>query len=304
MESRSPVVSPRLRFLVNPSAGRGSGAEHLDHIRVVASKLQAGLVVSRRPSDLVDGARAAVRDGIERLVVFGGDGTMQLTAQGLAGSETALAAVPLGTGNDLARALGVPKKMDAAIEAATRAPIRRMDLLRVGDLYCVGYAGVGFDSEVAGCANQVRKLRGPLVYVYALVKTLVSFVPPAMRVVHDEGTFEGRVMFAVANNLPSFGGGMKIAPQAEIDDGLIDLVIVREMPKLTLLRIFPKVYSGRHLGHAACLLVKTRKVQVTIDREMTLFGGGEPLLPMTPGTPVEIEVVPRALAVVSPLTPP
>jgi diacylglycerol kinase (ATP) len=298
------MAAPNLRVLVNPAAGRGSGAEHLDRIRVMASKLDAGLVVSRRASDLVEGAKAAVRDGVERLLVFGGDGTMHLAAQGLVGSDTALAVVPLGTGNDLARALGVPRKMEAAVEAATRAPVRRIDLVRVGEVHCIGYAGVGFDSEVAGCSNRVRKLRGPLVYVYALVKTLISFVPPGMRVVHDEGVFEGRVMFAVANNLPSFGGGMKIAPEAKIDDGLIDLVIVRQIPKLTLLRIFPKVYSGKHLGHAACLLVKTRKVEITIDREMTLFGGGEPLQPMEPGVPVKMEIVPAALAVVSPLTPP
>jgi diacylglycerol kinase (ATP) len=289
----------KLRVLVNPAAGRGSGARHLDRIRIVASRLQAGLVVSRRPLDIVDGARAAVRDGIERLLVFGGDGTMHLAAQGLAGSATALAVIPLGTGNDLARALGIPKRMERAIEAATQAPVRRIDLIRVGDLYCIGYAGVGFDSEVAGFANRMKKLRGPLVYVYALVRTLLSFVPPAMRVVYDGGVFEGRVMFTVANNLPSFGGGMRIAPEARIDDGLLDLVIVREIPKLTLLRIFPKVYSGTHLGHAACLAVTTRRVEITIDREMTLFGGGEPVLPMAPGVPVTIEVVPGALAVVA-----
>jgi diacylglycerol kinase (ATP) len=290
----------KLRVLVNPSAGRGAGAEHLDRIRIVASRLDAGLVVSRRPLDVVEGARAAVRDGIERLLVFGGDGTMHLAAQGLAGSGTALGVIPLGTGNDLARALEMPRRMDRAIEAAVRAPIRRIDLVRVGDLYCIGYAGVGFDSEVAGFANRVRKLRGPLVYVYALVRTLISFAPPAMRVVHDEGTFEGRVMFAVANNLPTFGGGMRIAPDARIDDGLLDLVIVRKIPKLTLLRIFPKVYSGRHVGHAACLVVKTRRVEITLDREMTLFGGGEPMLPMRPGEPVAIEIVPGGLAVVAP----
>jgi len=290
----------KLRVLVNPSAGRGAGAKHLDRIRIFASRLEAGLVVSRRPIDLVEGARAAVRDGIERLLVFGGDGTMHLAAQGLAGSETALGVIPLGTGNDLARALGVPKKMERAIEVATRAPVRRIDLVRVGDLCCIGYAGVGFDSEVAGFANRIKKLRGPLVYVYALVRTLISFVPPAMRVVYDGGVFEGRVMFTVANNLPSFGGGMRIAPEAVIDDGLLDLVIVREIPKLTLLRIFPKVYSGRHVGHPACLAVQTRRVEITLDREMTLFGGGEPVLPMAPGVSVCIEVVPGALAVVWP----
>jgi diacylglycerol kinase (ATP) len=107
-------------------------------------------------------------------------------------------------------------------------------------------------------------------------------------------------MFAVAANLPTFGGGMRIAPEARIDDGMLDLVIVRKIPKLTLLRIFPKVYSGRHVGHAACLVVKTRRVEITLDREMVLFGGGEPMLAMTPREPVTIEIVPGGLAVVAP----
>ena len=105
-------------------------------------------------------------------------------------------------------------------------------------------------------------------------------------------------MFAVVNNLPRFGGGMRIAPEARIDDGLLDLVIVREIPKSTLLSIFPKVYSGKHVGHPAVTMVRTRRAEITIDRAMTMYGGGEPLLPMEAGVPVAVEVVPGGLAIV------
>ena len=287
-----------IRFLVNPSAGRGTGRANLDRIRVLASKLGAGLCVSRKVGDLAEQARRAAEDGVERLLVAGGDGTMHHAVQGLAGTACALGVIPLGSGNDLAGTLGVPPDVDAAVERAVSGEIRRIDLVRVGDAFSVSYAGVGFDSEVTRYANEMKILRGPLIYFYAVIHTLVTFVPPRMRIVHDAGEFEGRVMFTVVSNLPRFGGGMKIAPEARIDDGLLDLVIVKEVPKPVLLSIFPKVYNGRHVGHPAVRIVRTRRAEITIDRTMTMYGGGEPLRVMEAGEPVAVEVVPGGLGIV------
>lgn len=287
-----------VRFLVNPSSGRGTGKAHLDRIRVLASKLGAGLCVSRKVSDLSEQARKAAEDGVERLLVAGGDGTMHHAVQGLAGTSCALGVIPLGSGNDLAGTLEVPPDLEAAVERAIQGEVRRIDLARVGETFCVGYAGVGFDSEVTRYANEVKVLRGPLIYFYAVIHTLITFEPPRMRVVYDGGEFEGKVMFTVINNLPRFGGGMRIAPDARIDDGLLDLVIVQEIPKPMLLSVFPKVYNGRHVGHPAVRIVRTRRAEITIDRAMTMYGGGEPLRPVAAGEPVTVEVVPGGLAVV------
>jgi diacylglycerol kinase (ATP) len=287
-----------IRFLLNPAAGRGTGRAHLDRIRVLASKLGAGLCVSRKVSDLAEQARKAAEDGVERLLVAGGDGTMHHAIQGLAGTSCALGVIPLGSGNDLAGTLGIPPDLDVAVDRALRGEIRRIDLARVGETFCVGYAGVGFDSEVTRYANEMKILRGPLIYFYAVIHTLVTFVPPRMRVVYDGGEFDGRAMFAVVNNLPRFGGGMRIAPEARIDDGLLDLVIVKEIPKSTLLSVFPKVYGGKHVGHPAVTLVRTRRAEITLDRAMTMYGGGEPLQPMEAGVPVVVEVVPGGLGIV------
>jgi diacylglycerol kinase (ATP) len=293
------VAEPRIRFLVNPAAGRGTGKSHLDRIRVLASRHGAGLVVSRQVSDLAEQARRAAGDGVERLLVAGGDGTMHHAAQGLAGSGCALGVIPLGSGNDLAGTLGIPPDLDVAVERAVTGEVRRIDLLRVGETLSLSYAGVGFDSEVTRFANEVTFLRGPLIYFYSVIHTLITFEPPGMRVVYDGGAFEGKVMFTVVCNLPRFGGGMRIAPEARIDDGLLDLVIVREVPKRLLLSIFPKVYGGKHVGHPAVTIVRTRRAEITIDRGMTMYGGGEPLLPVEAGEPVAVEVIPAGLAVVT-----
>lgn len=105
-------------------------------------------------------------------------------------------------------------------------------------------------------------------------------------------------MFANLANLPRFGGGMQIAPQAQIDDGMLDLVIVGEMSRRALLAVFPKVYTGRHVGHPSCQFHRTRRVEITIDRPMTLYGGGEPVRPLEAGEPVSAEVVPAGLRIV------
>src|SRR6202035_2600473 len=287
-----------IRFLVNPAAGRGAGAAHIHRLRVLASRAGAGLVTSRSADDLAEQARRAAADGVERLIVAGGDGTMHHAARGLAGTDCALGVVPLGSGNDLAGTLGVPPELEPAVARALTGEVRRIDLVKVGNNLAIGYAGGGFDSEVTRFANEVRYLRGPLIYLYSVIHTLATFKPPGMRVEHDEGVFEGRVMFAVAANLPRFGGGMRIAPEADIADGLLDLVIVREISRPTLLSVFPKVYAGRHVSHPAVTIVRTRKATLTLDRDMTLYGGGEPLQPMTAGVPVTVEVAPGALKVV------
>jgi diacylglycerol kinase (ATP) len=298
-DAPSSATGP-VRFLLNPAAGRWGAAARLARLRVLASAAGAGLVVSKSGADIAVQARRAVEDGVARLVVAGGDGTMHQAAQGLAGSPCALGVVPLGTGNDLAGTLGIPHDLEAAAARALAGGVRQLDLARVGETVCIGYAGVGFDSVVTRFANEeVKRLRGPLVYVYAVLHTLATFKPPAMRVVHDAGTFEGRAMFAVVANLPRFGGGMRIAPAALPDDGWLDLVIVRELSRLRLLAVFPKVYRGTHVNHPAIQIVRTRKVEITLDREMTLYGGGEPVAAKAAGQPFAVEVMPGALRVVA-----
>ena len=289
---------PEIRFLVNPAAGRGTARARFEDLRVLASRAGAGFVVSRSAADLAVQARRAVEDGVERLLVAGGDGTVHHAAQGLAGSACAMGVIALGTGNDLAATLGMPRDLDAAVQCALSGPVRRIDLVRVGEAVCIGYAGVGFDSEVTRYANAVQHLPKPLVYPWSVLHTLRTFEPPLMKIVHDEGTFLGRAMFANACNLPRFGGGMRIAPGARIDDGLLDLVIVKAVSRLTLLAVFPKVYAGKHVGHPAVELVRTRRVEITLDRDMTMYGGGEPVRPVPAGEAVTVEVMPGGLAVV------
>lgn len=287
-----------VRFLVNPKAGRGLSSASFDQLRKLASRAGAGFVVSRSAADLGEQARRAAAEGVERLLVAGGDGTMHHAVQGLANTSCALGVIPVGTGNDLSGTLKIPPDLDVAVKRALTGSIRPIDLIRTGETYSASYLGVGFDSEVTELANRVKIIKGPLVYPYSVIHTLATFQPPSMRIVHDEGVFEGRVMFTTLASLPRFGGGMQIAPHAQIDDGILDLVIVKEISRRALLAVFPKVYTGKHVGHPSCLFHRTRRVEITIDRPMMLYGGGEPVRPMAAGEPVAAEVVPASLKVV------
>ena len=293
----SNAETTAIRFLINPGAGNGSARGAVDQLRVLAGRLGAGLVVTRRVGDLAEQARRAAEDGIERLLVVGGDGTLHHAAQGLAGTATAAGVIPVGTGNDLARALGVPWGLEAAVRHALAAPVRRIDLIRAGDTVCVGYAGAGFDSDVTRRANQVRWGRGRWIYPWAALRTLMSFEPLSARISWDGGSFEGRLMFVDATNLPSYGGGMRIAPDARIDDGLLDLLLVKEVSRLTFLSVFPKVYKGKHVGHPCLLLERTKRVEMEFERAVDLYGGGEAIRPVPAGERIVLEVMPGALAV-------
>ena len=287
-----------LRFLLNPAAGGGQGRNVLPRLLSEATRAGASLVESRSGEHLTELARQAVADGVRRLVVAGGDGTFHHVVQGLAGTATDLALLSLGTGNDLVSSLGIPGDFDAALKLAREGEARAIDLGQVGGRYFAVYCGVGFDSEVARwVAGRGPAGKGKLVYVRGVLRTLFSFVAPRIHVRHDAGTIEGPTMFVTVANCRRFGGGMLIAPEADPADGLLDLVHVKEVSKLRLLAIFPRVFRGTHVGHPAVSIHRTSTVRISLDREMVMYADGEEVGPVGPRG-VEARVSPGALRVV------
>jgi len=288
-----------IRFLVNPAAGGGRARKYLAQLQRSATLLGAEVRVSCSGSDLTSQARQAIADGVDRLVVGGGDGTMHLAVQALAESPCAMAVLPLGRGNDYAAALGVPRRFAAALHLAVNGETRLVDLGRAGDEWFAFYAGVGFDSATSKVAEgHPRWWPDAITYAVAVVRTVFRFRPPLARIEFDTGSFEGEVMFATACNGPRFGGGMRIAPMAVMTDGLLDLVIVRAVGKAELLRIFPQVYRGAHVNHPAVSFHRTRRVHFEFEPSMLLGSDGE-LVGEVGGDGLVASVVPQALAVVT-----
>jgi diacylglycerol kinase (ATP) len=290
------MSAPKVRFLVNPSAGGSAGRRALPAIRGCLPR-GARLVVSRDGADLAAEAKRAVDEGVNRLVVAGGDGTMHLVVPALIGAATCLGVVPVGRGNDFAASLGVPSTVEEAVQLALTGPERLIDVGRAEDHRFAFYAGAGFDSAVSATADgQSRLLPSSITYILATVRTLVRFQSPTALVEWEGGRFEGELMFATACNGPRLGGGMLMAPDAEMDDGLLDLVLVRKVSKLALLRVFPRVFRGTHVEHPAISIHRTPWVRVRLSHGTLLACDGEVLGPL-PAEGIRFDLIPRGLRV-------
>jgi diacylglycerol kinase (ATP) len=288
-----------VRFLVNPSAGGSAGRRVLPAIR---SGLPPGarLVVSRDGAHLAAEARRAVDEGVERLVVAGGDGTFHLVLPALIGAETCLGVVPVGRGNDFAVSLGVPRRVPESVALALTARPRQIDVGRVGAHRFAFYGGAGFDAAVSATADgHSRLLPASITYILATVRTLVGFRAPTARLEWQGGEFEGELMFATVCNGPMFGGGMLIAPGAALDDGLLDLVLVRRVSKLELLRVFPRVFRGTHVDHPAISVHRTPWVRARFTPGTLLACDGE-VLGELPDEDLRFDLIPGGLRVAAP----
>ena len=259
--------------------------------------LKATLAFTQGRGDAARIASEALASGCRQFAVCGGDGTVHEAVGVLAGSDAALGIVPCGRGNDLARALGIPRDTASAAEVLTSGFARRIDLGKIGDRHFGTVACLGFDSEVARRVYEGRvPFSGTVGYVWAVLRTLLTFRCPVVRLAGDFGAFEGPVLLAATGNTPFYGGGMKVTPQAACDDGLLDVCIVRELSRLAVLRFFPRVFSGRHVDLPPVQALRTRSLRMWTQEPLWIFADGQPVC----RTPATIEVVERALTVLCP----
>ena len=247
-------------------------------------------------------AVAGELDGADAVLVAGGDGTVNLVANVLAGTGVPLGVIPAGTGNDAARLLGVPLgSVPGAVEvalAALDAPPKALDLGLVewdgGQRHFLAVASAGFDARVNERANSWRWPRGTAKYTLALLRELATFRPIPFELTVDGTPRSERAMLVSVANGPSLGGGMRVAPEARADDGVLDLFVVRPLTRLALLRVFPKVFRGQHVGHPAVDLSRGYKVALG-GPGVVVYADGERIAP----APVTISVVPGALSVLA-----
>ncbi len=289
----------KLAILLNPSAGRGKARRAL--AEALAVLRQSGVEVtvreSRDAAHLRELASQACAERPDAIVSAGGDGTYHHVLNGMYQSGIPLGLIPVGSGNDFAKGLGVPKDPRAAAELLLRGGTRTIDLARAGDTVYGCIAGVGFDSIVTRYANErVRRLGGSLAYAWAILRCLKSYAPLRLEVVSDGGNYSGEVVFAVVGNNVSYGGGLRLTPRARLDDGLLDVCIVPYIPKLELLRWVPRAYRGEHLAHPRILYFQARRVTLNSPARLELFGDGEYMQEL----PATIEVLPRALRIIAP----
>lgn len=294
-----------LCVLLNPSAGTGPVSRRLR--RALAEPRGAVVRVPRAPGETARLARAAEEAGCRRLVVAGGDGTVHQVVAALRdpSSGPCVAPVPVGTGNDFARALGLPRDARGALEVAVRGPIRRVDLVavRVGEegSRAVNFVLGGVGGDVARHVTGERKRRWRrLVYARALVEELRD-VRPRDVVVEADGArvSAGRHLAVLVANGPTLGGGIRAAPGAAVDDGRLDLVAARGGSTAAAVTTLARLATGRHLESPHVTRVRAEGVEVRGDPGMRFNADGEPL----GAGEAELRVLPAALQVAAPPAP-
>lgn len=287
-----------LELIVNPYAGGGHAGRSLD--RVTAELTRLGLPhrvqMTRDLGHARELAVAAAEAGATA-VAFGGDGLIGAVAGALHECDGLLGVLPGGRGNDFARALGIPLEPVGACAVLAAGAIGRLDLGVAGDRTFVGIASCGFDSVANRIANEARLIRGNLVYAYGALRALVGWRPATFTVTIDGG--EPRVLtgFTVAiANSGFYGGGMHLAPEADLRDGMLDVVTIRAMAKLRFLRLLPSVFTGGHVRCPEVEIVRGRTIEVDCDRPFTVFADGDPIAQL----PATVRIIPGAVRALVP----
>lgn len=290
-----------ITVVANPTSGRGRVSRMLPQVvaALSAQGLDAHVVVSQDAGHLRAAVREAREAGEERVVVCGGDGSLHLAAQELAGGDTALAIVPAGTGDDNARTLGIPRgDVPAAARLAASGPVSRVDLGRVRtadgtERVFLGVLSSGFDSLVNERANVMTWPSGNARYLVAILAELRTFRPVPYVATLDGRSVSGDAMLVAVGNGVSYGGGMRVCPDAVPDDGMLDITWLHGVGKGTFLRVFPQVFTGGHVRSP--YVSTTRAAAIELDAPGQLaYADGERVGPL----PALIAVDRRALPVV------
>ena len=283
--------------LVNPSAGGGRVRDLLPRLEGALRDrgIAYRLVMTTSLDHGVEEAKGAGADG-DVPVVMSGDGLVGQVGGALAGTDVPLGVIPGGRGNDFARVVGIPNAIPDAVDLLAAGTTRSIDVGEVNGRRFLCIASCGFDSDANRIANEARLVKGNLVYLYAALRALVAWKPARFEVTLDgkQREFTGYAV-AAANNR-AYGGGMFLAPAAELDDGKLDVVWTSDVSKLHFLANLPKVFKGRHVDNPEVTVLRGSEVEIRADRQFAVYADGDHIADL----PATVRVLPRALDVIAP----
>jgi YegS/Rv2252/BmrU family lipid kinase len=287
-----------LRLIVNPAAGGGRAGRALPNVSAALDELglEHRSELTRSLEHARDLARAAAESGAT-VVAFGGDGLIGAVAGTVSEHGGLLGVLPGGRGNDFARMLGIPLKPVAACAVLRDGREAALDLGVIGLKPFIGIASCGFDSDANRIANETRLIRGNLVYAYGMLRALASWKPASFALELDGGearTFRGYSVAAA--NSRFYGGGMMIAPAASLTDGLLEIVLIHDVPRRRYLRLAPTVFNGAHIRQPNVEVLRAASVRISASRPFTIYADGDPIAEL----PATVSIKPGAVRVLVP----
>jgi diacylglycerol kinase (ATP) len=289
-------VTRSFAFLVNPASGGGAAPAAV--VPVARILRDAGCTVEVTYSPGPAACHALVAEAVARgdvVVAVGGDGMVASLAGAVVEAGGVLGIVPSGRGNDFARQLGVGGSPDEVAATLLKAEPRPVDVIEVDGRVVVGSVYAGVDSLASELVDRAHRLPRPVQYPYAAVRSLLQFRPTEYDVVVDGEARRFHAFTVVAANSGYYGSGMHIAPDAALDDGLLDVVVIRAASKLQLIRSMPKLYDGTHVALDEVVVLRGREVRISAADPVLAYGDGEQLGPL----PVTATVLPAALRVLA-----
>lgn len=293
------MTDPRkLALIVNPSAGGGRAGTALPDVQDALRK--HGLEHRVETTRDLDHARQLAREATaagEIAVAFGGDGLVGAVAAALHEAGGTLGVLPGGRGNDFARVLGIPLEPIAACQVLATGSEHDLDLGQAGSGVFIGIASCGFDSEANRIANQTRLVKGNLVYAYGAIRALIAWRPATFTVALDADRVRTVTGYTIAvANSKAYGGGMFMAPDASLEDGLLDVVMVAHASRRRFLRLLPTVFKGEHVRQPNVQVERAARVEISADREFTMYADGDPIAEL----PVTVRALPHAVRAIVP----
>jgi diacylglycerol kinase (ATP) len=299
------MSSTSIPLFVNPAAARGRAKGRLPTIEKLLrdNGVEPDTRCSTSMGDLERQIRAAVEGGVERLIVAGGDGSVHEAVNGImrANKDAALGIIPIGTGNDFAKAANIPLDWQAATRlladrVTSNSAIRRIDVGRMNDRYFGNGVGIGFDAKVSRIAADLDWPIGDLIYLVAVFRAMADgIITPHMKIVADDYTWDGPLTLANISNGSWVGGMFHIAPMADHADGELDLLVVAPVSGPRILRLLPKLMQGSHMNEPEISHIGVRKLQITVSAPVPSHMDGE-IMPL--GTSFDIEILPGVLGLI------
>lgn len=273
-------------ILVNPFSAGGKALAALPRVREVLDRAghRFQWKITNCVTDMESSIVSAADSGVDGVLLVGGDGTLSHALPALLKADLSVGIIPCGRGNDFARNLGLPLDAAKAAHFTDRPEICRIDIATANEKPFGSVACLGFDAYVSELARMPHKIfRGRAIFVYSVLKALGSFNPFEINMTIDNMAWKGPIMMVALANGSCYGGGMNIAPKADMTDGLLNICIIRKTKKSTLLKEFPNVFNGKHIDHPDVVMLTGQSVRVTSLSEQAVFADGEPVtrLPLT-----------------------
>lgn len=286
-------------FIVNPAAGKGKASELVPRIKKTCeeNKIAYELRFTSAPGDGTSIAASASREGFERIVAVGGDGTVNEVLNGIVGTSSALGVIPGGSGNDFIRSINEDKEIEKIIYDNIYGRITKSDIGICNEKYFINVASSGFDAHVVIETINLKKIfSGSFAYIAALIKTIFTYRGSKINIKIDDSEFnENTLLIAVANGR-YYGGGMLPAPEAKINDGLFHICHIKQVGKLKMLALFPRFMKGKHGDIREVSMFTGRNIRIEADKELPVNVDGETFF----SRQISFEIIPGGINIIVP----